>query len=248
MSALLNIAIDTGAQPPVSTMTLFGSPDVARVSLGEPSTIVAMCSDGAMLACMYQPAMNLLHLMRRGEHMPVLMQLAARSPWSYLLIDGFIRCAGSGKATINDNPCGFDWSAVQGMLLSIQELGIGVVTLQDAKHLGDTISGLAKRDRTAKRVRPPREALFVTPIEDLLLALPGMGPERCAALLKHCNGNGAAALDAITDPRFQIPGIGRAVQRGIRDALGLGPDLRLALLSMTEEEAMLSQHEELQPV
>lgn len=239
MTALLNIAIDTGAQPPVSTMTLFGGPEVARMPLGEPNTIIAMCADGAMLVCMYQPAMSLLHLMRRGEHTAVLMQLAARSPWSYLLIDGFIRCAGSGKATINDNPCGFEWAAVQGMLLSVQELGIGVVTLQDTKHLGDTIYGLAKRDRTERRVRPPRDALFVTPIEDLLQALPGIGEERCATLLKHCGGNGAAALDALTDPRCSIPGIGPSIKQGVRAALGLSDDIRLALLGLEQEDAML---------
>lgn len=238
MSVLLNVAIDTGAQPPVSTMTLFGGPTVARVSLGESSTIVAMCADGAMLACMYQPAMALLHLMRRGDHMPLLMQLRDRSPWAYLLIDGFISCGSSGKASINSNPCGFDWAAVQGMLLSIQELGVGVLTLQDTKHLGDTIYGLAKRDRATKRVRPPREALFVEPLEDLLLALPGIGDERCRTLLRHCGGNGAAALDALTDPHHTIPGINRKVKENTREILGLTAGTRLAVLGMTDEEAM----------
>lgn len=243
MTALLNVAIDTGAQPPVSTMQLFSGPDVARVPLGEQNTILAMCADGAMLACMYQPAMQLLHLMRHQEHMPLLMQLRDRSPWSYLLIDGYLRCTGAGKADVNGNATGFDWPSVQGLLLSIQELGIGVVTLQDTKHLGDTIYGLAKRDRSARRVRPPREALFVEPGEDMLLALPGIGDERCRQLLKHCGGNPAAALDALTDPRQSIPGIGPAVQRNAREALGLSDGIRLALLGMTEEEAMFLEPE-----
>lgn len=246
MSALLNIAIDTGAEPPVSTMVLFSGPDVARVPLGEPATIIAMCADGAMLACMYQPAMQLLHLMRRGEHLPLLMQLRDRSPWSYLLVDGYLRCTGAGKAEVNGNATGFDWSAVQGLLLSIQELGIGVVTVQDIKHLGDTIYGLAKRDRSTRWVRPPREALFVSPAEDLLLALPGIGDERCRAVLKYCGDNPAAALDALTDPRQDIPGIGPAVKRNVRAALGLSDGTRLALLGMTEEEAMFAEPEQQQ--
>lgn len=252
MSALLNIAIDTGAQPPVSNALYFSNPAVTRMTLGEPNTVLAMCSDGAMLACMYQPAMQLLHLMRRGEHLPLLMQLRDRSAWSYLLVDGYLRCNASGKAEINGNNSGFDWSAVQGMLLSIQELGVGIVTLQDTKHLGDTIYGLAKRDRSTRWVRPPREALFVSPAEDMLLALPGIGDERCRQLLKHCGGSPAAALDALTNPRYPIPGISASVQTNVRNTLGLGNDIRLAMISMTEEESAIDQslarHEEHQPV
>jgi hypothetical protein len=242
MSALLSLAIDTGAQSPVSSITFTGC-GIVRMAIGEPNTVLANCSDGTMLACMYQPAMQLLHLMRRQEHMPLLLQLRDRSPWSYLLIDGYLRCSASGKAEVNGNNTGFDWPAVQGLLLSIQEIGVGVVTLQDTRHLGDTIYGLAKRDRSARRIRPPREALFVTPAEDLLLALPGIGDERCRTLLKYCGGSPAAALDALTDPRQSIPGVGPALQRNAREALGLSDGIRLALLGMTEEEAMFLEPE-----
>jgi ERCC4-type nuclease len=209
--------------------------------LGDPELLLVMAADDTMLVCRYMPTGELLDQIRTQRLPSLLAQLRQRgSDWMYLILDGELKPNTSGKTVHNGNTTGFDWKAVQGALLSIQEAGIGVVWLQSIEHLQDQIYLLAKRDRSQKRVRLPRDVLFCTPAEDLILALPGIGEDRAHVLLKTA-GSAAWLLDLLTDlsSPAKLDGIGPETKRKIRQALGLSNQTRLAVLARDAEEAML---------
>lgn len=209
--------------------------------LGDPELLLVMATDGTLLVCRYMPTGELLDQIRTQRLPALLAQLRQRgSDWIYLLLDGELTANTSGKTVQNGNVTGFDWKAIQGALLSIQEAGVGVVWLQSVEHLQDQVYLLAKRDRSQKRVRPPRDLLFVSPAEDLILALPGIGEDRAHLLLKQA-GSAAWLLDLLTDlaPAAKLDGIGPETKRKIRQALGLSDQTRLAVLARDAEEAML---------
>jgi len=95
--------------------------------------------------------------------------------------------------------------------------------------IADSARWLAGRSRAPQRVRPARDALFVTPGEDVLLALPGVGDGLCSAALQYTSGNTALAIVALTgdDP---IRGVGPTTRTEIRTALGLLPTEQMAVI------------------
>lgn len=241
---LLSVTIDTQAAPALKKLA-FEHISVMQLPIGEASTVLVLAADGQVLAVRYMPAGELFGLIREQRLLPQMLRLRERSPWAYLLIDGVLTPSGSGKCIYNGNQTGYDWAAVQGALISVQELGVSMLTLQGERYLADAIFTLARRERGTKRLRPPREALFVSPAEDLLLALPGIGDERCAALLRFTGGNGAAALDALTDPTIDIPGIPRRVKQDTRAALGLTSNaIKLGLIGLQDQTYDQHQHEQ----
>jgi hypothetical protein len=209
--------------------------------LNDPQLLLVMASDSTMLVCRYMPTGELLDLIRTQRLSVLLAQLRQRgSDWIYLVLDGELTCNTSGKTVQNGNTTGFDWKAIQGAMLSIQEAGVGIVWLQAQTHLQDQIYLLAKRDRSQKRVRPPRDLLFVTAAEDIILALPGIGEDRVAGLLKDA-GSAAWLLDLLTNlsPAAKLDGIGPETKRKARAALGLSATCRLAVLGVDDEEALI---------
>lgn len=247
---ILRLAIDTQPAQAIKHMQVITGPQPVAYQLGEPNTLLCVCADGQMLACRYMTTNELLNLMREQRLLPAMLELRERSQWAYLLLSGQLTPTSSGKTMTNGSPSGYAWAATQGALVSIQEAGVQIVSLQSDRHLYDAIYTLAKRERTAKRVRPPREALFVSAAEDMLLALPGIGDERCAELLRYC-GTGANALEALTHPSLSVPGIGPGIKRQVRQALGLEDNVRLTTITMAEEEAIYSledNHERNSPI
>jgi hypothetical protein len=238
---VLQFAIDSQPSAVVRMVQLLHGPPPVTLPLGDSNAMLLMCADGAMLTARYMTTSELFDLLRTSRLIPTMLQLRERSAWPYLLLSGLTQPTGSGKVMHNGTPSGLAWSAMQGALLSIQELGVGVLTLQSDRYIADTLFTLANRDRSTRRVRPPRDALFVTPAEDMLLALPGIGEDRLAQLLRFTNGSVAAAIDALTDPRCDVPGIGPETKKKVRQALGLSDQTRLALFGMSDEDALFPE-------
>ena len=239
MVPLLAILVDVHPSPVIRSLQFRdpGAPVPVPTPLGDPNTLVVIAADGAHLALRYMPTGELLHLLRLERLLPEVLHLHERSSWAYLLLDGTLVPSPGGKTVSSGALTGFAWSAVQGALLSIQELGVGLITLQDTAHLPDAITLLAGRDRTTMRLRAPRDGLFLTPAEDLLHALPGIGEERCQALLQYA-GSAAWALDLLTDPQSTIPGIGDRLKAEARRALGLAEGCRLAVAALGQGEEL----------
>jgi hypothetical protein len=203
---------------------------VTRLELGDSNTLLVLCSDGQILAVRYLPISGLLGELRQQRLIPKLLELHARSPWAYLVVSGTVTPTSSGKTVVNgQDVTGWDWAAVQGALLSVQEMGVGLYTIKSESYLADTLYLLAKRDRTTKRVRPARDLLFLTPGEDVLLSLPGLGETKALDVLTWAGNSAARALDGICDPLMSVPGVSAADKVKIRKALGLAEGETLAI-------------------
>jgi hypothetical protein len=173
-----------------------------------PASYLAVCADGAQLAIRVMATNELRHALRDKTLYADMIKLRNLSPWAYLITL-------EGKRTLGDD--------LSGALLSVQETGVGTLHIKQ-ETLVETVQRLASRDRTTRRVRPPRDVLFADPDLDMLLALPGIGEQKAVALLEHC-GSAAWALMVLTDDQHEFPGIGPETRRKVREALGLHDDM-----------------------
>jgi hypothetical protein len=240
MNPILSIAIDAQSEPSLKAFDRTGLP-VSLLPLGDPKTMLLMCHDGTLIAVRYTTAHGLLHDLQYHTLLPTVAQLRDRSKWCYLIISGNLHSSDNGYAVANGITTRWQWTAVQGALLSIQELGVAVIHMQSEAQLHTTVQNLAKRNHQLQRMRIPKEPLFTTPSEEVLLSLPGIGDERCDALLRFAGGNAARALECLTDPAMEIPSIGPDTKTKARQALGLSEKEFLAVVpvdvfEMTNEE------------
>jgi len=151
------------------------------------------------------------------------------SPWCYLVVTAVPVVAG-GKIVIGGKPSGWQWVSVQGAMLTIQELGVELVWIESDLQYAACLDWLTRRDRGPVPIAARREALFESPAEQVLTALPGIASQRAQDLLAHC-GNVAFALDFLTGTSDQkVPGVGPATKNAVRSVLGLPAEMRLAVI------------------
>lgn len=185
-----------------------------------PASFLVLCSDSTMLALRYMACSDVLHALRQKQLDALMLSLREQSPWAYLLIGGVLTPNADGQIRNQKGAItGWTWDAYQGALMAVQEMGVGIVTLQHAQLVPAMISRLAKRARTPKRVKPLRDVLWSDPATEILTSLPGIGEEKADAILKTC-GTAANALDALSNG-IPLPGIGPETRRKAREALGL---------------------------
>lgn len=234
---MLSLLKNETAHPDLHSLENFGSVG-AIIAPTAPADLLIVCDDGATLAIKYWQPKDLLHAIRQREFEATLIELKAQSPWTYLIIGGVMTPNADGKVRSPDGAItGWDWSAVQGALATAQELGVVVIHLQHAQQVAGQVERLAQRKRGDVRTAPLREGLFCSPAEQILLALPGIGEEKAAALLDYCGGNIAAVLHALTDPSVSAPGIGPKTRDAVRAALGLAPHAFIRYDTMTPDGA-----------
>jgi ERCC4-type nuclease len=173
-----------------------------------PASYLAVCADGAQLAISVMTTNDLRDALRNKTLYADMIKLRNLSPWAY-----FITL--EGKRTLDDD--------LSGALLSVQEIGVGTLHIKQ-ETLVETVQRLASRDRSTRRVRPPRDVLFADPDLDMLLSLPGIGEQKAEALLEHCGG-AAWALMVLTDDQHEFPGVGPETRRKVREAMGLHDDM-----------------------
>lgn len=215
--------------------------DMAMDTLGRADLVVA-CVDGAMLGVVYLDLLGLFHALRNDELIPRLAGVKQRWPWTYLVIGAPLSPSADGSKVRNakGESSGWSWDAVQGALLSVQELGVGVTQIPHADMLAAAVERLAKRDRSAQRIAPLRDAFFYTEAELLLMSLPGIGEQKVDALLQQF-GNAAAALWALTDDGVEAPGIGPETRRAVRTVLGLADGSTLQIATAVKAPAKRSR-------
>lgn len=207
--------------------TTWGAVPVLPMDLDGASAMV-QCSDGAQLAVLHLSAPDVLKAIQGGTLFDKAAKLKQRSPWAYMIISGELRQRGSD--TLCDGSLRkWQWSSVEGALLTVQELGVVVATCPHEADLGARALQLASRDRSTKRVSATRDLGYYSPGEALLLALPGIGEARAYEVLAHVGNVPWVALWALTDST-PLPGIGDGIKARIREALGLGPDEALGVI------------------
>jgi ERCC4-type nuclease len=158
--------------------------------------------------------------------------------WPYLVVTGELRNGPNGKAVTDRGTTGWAYSAIQGALLSIQEMGVFVAQCAEM-DFEQTIIRLAdrRRDEAYQKILPPRPGLMLGPSTALLAALPGIGPDRAVQLMQWA-GSAGFALAGLTDPEVDCP-VGKAIQRRVRQVLGLEANQYMSIWANDTGETVL---------
>lgn len=194
----------------------------------------ASCSDGELLVIERKTTNDLLGSIGDGRIFQQALKMRERSPWAYVLVTGYLQPTHDGKTFVQGKATGWDWNAVQGALLDIQETGVQIVYAEHDNGFEAAVQRLAKRDRRGRVLNnTARPARVMTAGETLLTGLPGIGLERAQDLLAGFDGNPAQALCWLTwqNTFGEVAGIGNGIKAGVRRALGLKPHESLTVWS-----------------
>lgn len=211
-------------------------PDSIRAAdWGVPTSVVeldcgdlwASTADGAMLVVERKAPGDLLNSIKDGRLLQQAAAIRQRSQWAYVVITGALAHTHDGRVIADNRTTQWHWDSVQGALLSVQEMGVAVVTCRgDAEYMA-AVKRIADRPRAAEQVLEPRQAVRVmTPGEQVLTSLPGIGMERAQLLLDEWENRPAFALAWLTWTQtfVEIAGIGDGTKAAVRKALGLAPN------------------------
>ena len=163
------------------------------------------------------------------------------TPYVYVVIVGSILPAKHGKTFVNGNLTGWDYAAIQGVMLSIQELGAAIVFCADDNDLLLCIARLANRSRDIVPIMPVRESIiFGGPFNNktqngvvltslqktgasILTSLRGIGPHKAMQLMEIFQ-NAGTALQFLTDLSdsndLKFAGIADGTKQNIVDDFG----------------------------
>lgn len=156
------------------------------------------CDNGDLLAIERKAPSDLLNSIADNRLFNQAAKMREITEHCYIIITG----------SVEKCQRGWDWNAIQGALISVQQLGCVVVHCQGENDFIPCIVRLAKRSRDDVKIKPVRQAAVFGGAEGVLLALPGIGekmvygyPEKqIPGLLNQFNGNLALCLTALTAP------------------------------------------------
>lgn len=186
--------------------------------------VMAFCDDGQTLLIERKTPTDFLGTLKADrlfDQCGRMAQTRTAGFWPYFVITGeFLRSRG-GYVHCDGRDTGWEWSAVMGSLLSIQEMGVYVTFCASDYDFVQAVIRLGNRHRTPSMIiEPKRNPKWIDPAGTIISSLPGIGAEKTEPILDHC-GSAAQALAMITNQRASIPGIGAGTRKKIRGALGL---------------------------
>ncbi len=240
--ALATVLIDQREPAWVQQLTFGGVP--TAVTLLDHGDLQAVTDDDALLVFERKTADDLLNSLKDNRLFNQLAGLTSLTRWAYLVITGTLQRGPNDKLITDRGLTGWNWAAIQGALLTVQELGVFVIQTTDAR-LESVIAGLGKRNRNGTvRIPPAKQPAILSPGEAALASLPGVGLEKAAALIAY-TGSAASALAYLTDLSLNatehVPGIGPVTKRQVRQALGLPEWAELALID--KEQKLITNQE-----
>lgn len=223
-----SLLIDRHQPAILHSLAVDGAPSIVT-ELAAGSLLIT-CADGTLIGVERLLAESLPHAIRREVLLPRVAALRQLTPWTYLVIVGTMLPLSNGNTALGGNPTAWTWMSIQGVLASVQEIGGTVLNIKSDTELPALLRTLSNRERTVVKLTPAREAIFTSPAEQILCALPGIGEEKAEAVLRDCDERAALALVALTDPRHNVTrGIGEKTVAGVREALGLLPGETLSI-------------------
>lgn len=228
--AIAAVMIDQREPDWVKRMTFGGA--LVAVTLLECSDFRIACDDGEVLLVERKTASDLLASIADGRLLHQSADMARTSRWSYLLITGALEANNDGKVVADGILTGWSFAAVQGALLSIQEMGVFITYCAGNSDIEPALARLAARNRDASLIVPPARAPSILGAgEAALAALPGIGLDRLDNLLRACD-TPARALVFLTDPASNgVPGIGPATKANVRKTLSLAVGETLTIIT-----------------
>lgn len=219
-------------------------PDAA-VTLLETGDAWVACDDGHILLIERKTSEDLLSSLKDGRLLEQISRLVndrinqqlqgkTQTYWPYLIITGTLSPDRDGNA-FTGRATGWNWNAVQGALLTVQEMGCYVIHCPSDTEYANTIKMLGNRNRKEViDILPQKEALPVDAKSVFLMGLPGIGLDRARQILEWSGGVLAHAIVGLTDLDIKSP-IGDATRQKIRGFLGLR-DKQTIELSLDQED------------
>lgn len=219
---------------------------VQKLKFGAPASVMelefgdvhALTSDGHLLIVERKTPEDLLNTLREDRLLPQMARMvegrldsqaaqSAMTTWPYLVITGTIYRGPGGKVFTGERGLtGWNWDALQGALLTAQEMGVMVVFCGGDEDFENCVIRLASRKRDTIKVIPPRPPQILGPGAAFLASLPGVGVERTLDLLNWSGNMPGHAIAGITDLKINCP-LPAATRRKIRAMLGLSEGQRL---------------------
>lgn len=201
------------------------------VQLLEQGDLMAATSEGELILVERKTPDDFLNSLKSDRLMLQLANMLTVTRWAYLMITGEFKLGVNGEV-VTSRVTGWNWDAVQGAILSIQEMGVYVVHCQGDEDYEAAIIRLGNRDRSKVAPVPPAKQPHVyTQAEAVLAALPGIGFKRLKSVLDAGGGSPAWAIALLTnlDEVEKFPGVPYGVRQRIRNVLGLKTNEMLAI-------------------
>jgi ERCC4-type nuclease len=227
--ALSAIMIDTREPDWVQNLTFGGIP--TSVQMLDQGDLMAVTEDDHLILVERKTPDDFLNSLKQDRLMLQLANMLTVTRWSYLIITGEFKLGINGEV-VTDRVTGWNWDAVQGAILSIQELGVFVVQCKGDDDYEDAVIRLGNRDRSEVMPIPPAKQPHVySPSEAIIASLPGIGYKRLKKVLDQSMGSPAWALALLTnlDEVERFPGVPYGDRQRIRNILGLKVDEILAI-------------------
>ena len=230
---MLKAALIDSREPEEIQRLDFGVPTV--VTMLEAGDLWATCEDGNMLVIERKTPADLLASIGDNRLFLQAQKMRERATWCYLVVTGWLTPTHDGKTFVNGKLTGWNWAAVQGALLDVQEAGVAIAYCDHDNGYPAVVERIARRARGERGLNPTQRTRVMTQAEQILTSLPGIGLERAQALLQDRVAAHALAYLTWTEDAYkdtdQVAGIGPGIKANVRKALGLEPGETLELIS-----------------
>lgn len=238
---LTGIFVDSREPKWTQELSFDGTPKV--VCLLDCGDVWASCDDGNLLVIERKTPSDLLNSIKDKRIFSQAAAMRQKTPYAYVVVTGTLQNGSDGKIWVDGRATGWNWNSVQGALITIQECGVQVVYCLGDGEFEDTVLRLTRRKRDGEYVLSPVSLPRVmTPAEQMLTALPGIGMERAQTLIDEIE-KPAQALAFLTwnneytfgGETFNVAGIGNGTVARIRGALGLSEGEYLEVVKEVNE-------------
>lgn len=205
-------------------------PDAA-ITLLECGDAWIACDDGHILLIERKTSDDLLNSLRDNRLLEQISRLVdnrinqqlqgkPQTHWPYLVITGTLSPDHNGNA-FTGRQTGWAWNAVQGALLTVQEMGCYVMHCPSDAEYAKFIEMLANRKHDdVVDILPQKQPIPVDAKSVFLMGLPGIGLDRTRQILEWSGGILAHAIVGLTDLEIKSP-VGDVTRQKIRAFLGL---------------------------
>lgn len=221
---LTGVMVDAREPPYIQALNFGGVPKTClQLDTGD---LWAATDDGQMLIVERKTPSDLLSSIKDGRLFQQIAAMRNHSKWLYLMITGALTHTLDGHVITDNRTTLWRWDDVQGALLTVQEMGMSLITCQSDQHYEEAILRLTRRDRSPeKAIQPRQQARVLSQQEIILTSLPGIGLERAGLLLGRF-GDASHALAWLTwlGSIEEVAGIGDGTKHNVRAALGLLPN------------------------
>jgi len=253
--AITAVMIDQREPEWVCNLKFGGAPTM--VTLLEHGDLMITTDDGCVIGVERKTPDDFLNTLRDERLLPQLAGLASEREryqvkvnptnnyWPYLVITGPFLVDGQGKIITDRGTTNWSFAAVQGAILSIQEMGIFVTHAANDADYEATVLRIGRRDRKPEMLLlPPRPPNVLGGQAAFLAGLPGVGLERVLSIMQWSANNPAHALVGLTDLAIEAP-VGPALRKNIRRFLGLkdGETIELVTDDHTNEQIQVFQNQ-----